>query len=549
MLSKEERCFFILLSILFTASLVFLAVKFWTSYTKEIPEYGGIYHEGIVGSPRFINPLIAQSNDADRDIAQLVFSGLMRYKKDGELEPDLAKTYEIKEDGKVYEFTLRDNLLWHDGEPITTEDIAFTIKLVQDPEYQSPLRINWQGVETKILNEMTVQLILQGPYAPFLETTTMGVLPKHVWEDVTAQNFALAQSNLKPIGSGPYQLQKFKKDRFGEIKEIRLTANQDYHFGRPFVKELLFKFYSNEDDAIAAYKRRKVDGIASISLTNLEMIEKERALELKHIFIPRYFAVFFNQTQSKALSDIAVRTALATAVNRNEIIETILRGEALEADSPVPKGVMAYNDEVIRYPFSLDEARSILEKNSWQDTDEDGIREKKDEKLEFTLVTTASQGLERIAELLKTQWEEIGAMVDVQIMGVGELQNDYIRPRNYQALLFGEILGHDPDPFSFWHSSQKRDPGLNLSLYENKKVDKLLEEARQLPNEEERIEKYKEFQKIITQDIPAIFLYSPHYIYPVNKKLKGVEVTSIVDPSKRFSEIEKWYIETRRVWK
>ncbi len=548
-LSRRERYFFVSLSTLFIVSFILVGTKLWVSGTHALPEKGGSYREGVVGSPRFINPLLAETNDADRDISELVFAGLMRYTRTGELGSDLAESYEIKEEGKVYEFLLRENLVWHDGEAITTEDIAFTIKIVQDPEYQSPLRINWQGVGVTVIDDRRIQLTLRGPYAPFLENATMGILPKHVWEDVTAQNFALAEANLKPIGAGPYQLQKFKKDRFGGIKEVKLVSNARYHFGDPFIEELIFRFYPHEDDMVRAYKIREVDGIAGVSYSHIETIRDENRLQIKPIFIPRYFAVFLNQTQSKALSDIHVRTALVTAVNRQEIVQEVLKGEAEEADSPIPKGMKAYSDGIARYPFSQDEAKGVLEKGGWKDADGDGVREKADEKLEFTLVTTGVQGLERVAELLQKQWGEVGARVNVEIIGAGELQNDFIRPRNYQALLFGEILGADPDPFSFWHSSQKRDPGLNLSLYENKTVDKLLEEARQNPNEDERNKKYAEFQKVVTQDLPAVFLYSPHYLYPVNKKVKGVEVTRIVDPSKRFSEIEKWYIHTKRVWK
>jgi len=548
-LSLKERYFLIVLGTLFLVSSFFSLNLLWRSQTKELPEYGGTYREGIVGSPRFINPLLAPTNDADRDLTQLVFSGLMRYTSGGVPSADLAQTIEIKDGGKVYEFTLRDNITWHDGTPVGAEDIAFTIKLVQDPEYRSPLRINWQGVEVNILDEKRIQLILKTPYAPFLETTTMGILPKHIWEDVTSQSFSLAPMNLKPIGNGPYQLKKFKKDRFGEIKEIWLVVDENYHLGRPLIANLVFKFFAGEEDMVTAYKQREIDGLASVSPEHLKTIKEEKRLAPKEIFIPRYFAVFFNQTQSKPLSDINVRVALATALDRDEIIQNVLEGKGVAADSPIPKGMKAYSENIIHYPFSPDEARAVLDRASWKDTNGDGVREKGEEKLEFTLVTTASQGLDRAAELLKNQWGEIGANVNVEIINVGELQNDFIRPRNYQALLFGEILGQEPDPFSFWHSSQKRDPGLNLSLYENKTVDKLLEEARQTPNDEERIKKYAEFQNIITRDLPAIFLYSPSYIYPISKNLKGVEVTGVVDPSKRFSEVEKWYLETRRVWK
>jgi len=253
------------------------------------------------------------------------------------------------------------------------------------------------------------------------------------------------------------------------------------------------------------------------------------------------------------LADRNVRLALSYATNKEEIIEKVLNGKGEQVNSPLLSNWPNYTSEIDIYDFALEHAQNILEENGWKDTDEDGIRQKtindEDTKLEINLVASDWPEFEQTAEILKEQWGKIGAQVNLEIIESIDIQQEYLRPRNYQALLFGEVLGADPDPFAFWHSTQKKDPGLNVAFYENKEVDKLLEDARQTIEQEKRTEKYAEFQKILIEDVPAVFLYSPTYLYPVNKKIKGIEIEKLAQPSFRFSQIENWYINTKRVWK
>ena len=551
-LSPKERWLVLGLFFVILFSLMSLAVKDYLDKTEALPDYGGTYEEGIIGQPRFLNPVLAQINDADRDLTQIIFSSLLKHDGRGNLIPDLAKNYEIKENGLVYEFFLKENIKWHDGETLTADDIVFTINTIQNPEYKSPLRINWNGVKVEKIDDYAVRFKLNNIYAPFLHNMTVGILPKHLWAGISAQNFHLAQYNHEPVGSGPYKFKELKQNKSGVIQSIELEKNKDFYLKDPYIENLIFEFFQNEETAIQALNKKQVDGLNFFSAAQQSKIQNKSA-NIYRINLPRYYAVFFNQTKTKVLSDKTARLALAYATDKKEIIEKILNNEGLIADSPLLPNSLGYTKEIKIYDFSLEHAKNILRADGWKDTDGDGILEKKinneNLKFEITLVTADWPELIKAANLIKEQWGKIGAKINLEIAGLGAIQEDYIRPREYQAILFGEVLGSDPDPFAFWHSSQKRDPGLNLALYDNEKIDKVLEEARQNLDKKIRIEKYEEFQKLLVDDVPAVFLYSPAYLYPVNKKVKGVSLENLPLPSYRFSQIENWYIKTKRVEK
>jgi len=530
-----------------------LAVRSYFNRTQKIADFGGNYQEGIIGQqPRFLNPILAQTNDTDRDLVRIIFSSLLKYDDQGNLVSDLAESYEIKDNGLAYEFFLRKDVKWHEKEPLTADDVVFTVKTIQNPEYKSPLKINWSGVEVEKVDDYTVRFTLKNTFAPFLHNMTVGILPKHLWAGISAQNFPLAEYNLKPVGSGPYKFKELKKDKSGAVQFIELEKNKNFYLKKPYINNLIFRFYQSEAAAVQALNKRQVDGLNFISTAQKSKIIR-RDINVYQISLPRYYGVFFNQTQIKPLSDKTVRLALAYATDKKEIVERVLGGNGLSVDSPLLPGLLGYTTETKIYDFAPEHARNILEANNWKDNDNDGLREKKiggeEIKLEITLITTDWPELKDAANLLKEQWEKLGAKINLETINLRMIQEDYIRPRNYQALLFGEVLEADPDPFAFWHSSQKRDPGLNLSLYDNKKVDKLLEEARQILDPETREKKYKEFQELLINDLPAVFLYSPAYLYPVDTKIKGISFKNLSLPSQRFSQIENWHIKTDRVWK
>ena len=556
LLSKKERYFVLGLLVLFIASSVAWVIGYRLIHTVLIPNYGGSYEEGLIGNPQYINPILCQTNDTDQDVSELIFSGLMKLDSSGHLIPDLAERYAIGQEGKIYDFFLRKNVKWHDGRPFNADDVIFTIQAIQNSDYKSPLMFTWKSVEIEKIDDWTIRFKLKNAYAPFLNNTIVGILPKHVWENISPPEFFLTETNFKPIGTGPYKLKKIEKDKKGSIRALSLQANEDYHLGKPYIKNIIFRFYVNEENLIDAFNRGKIKGLSNLSTQNKSQLKNyERRLNIYPLQLPRYFAVFFNQSKSRVLSDKTVRLALNYATDKQEIIDKILDGQGMAVNSPLPSGVFGHEKEIKTYDFALEHANNLLDAAGWKINEESNIREKvikKNEEptpLKITLITTEWPELQEVAILIQEQWSKLGAEIETKVLNIAEIQQNYIRPREYQALLFGEVLGSDPDPFAFWHSSQKRDPGLNLSLYDNKEVDKLLAEAQKTFDSEARAKKYEEFQKLVIEDVPVVFLYNSFYLYPISKKIKGIEIENIPLPSKRFSGIENWYIKTKRVKK
>ncbi|MEK9174873.1 MAG: ABC transporter substrate-binding protein [Patescibacteria group bacterium] len=551
-LSLREINFVLFWLGLAVTSALFLAGYDYWFLRVTAPDQGGRYSEGLVGEPRYLNPVLASANEIDRDITTLVFAGLVKHNEKGEIVPDLAQSYEIKEGGKTYEFTLRPNLTWPDKKPFTAEDVVFTINLIKDAKYQSPLRNNWQGVRAEKIGDHRLTLKLPVEYEPFLENATVGILPKHLWAGIQPQNFLLAQLNSKPVGLGAYQLVKITKNAGGEMRSMEFSPNPRY-YERANISRLTLRFYQNQESVLGAYKRREVDGFSLSSVLEKEEFKRSRGVEFYNLNLPRYFGVFFNQVKSTILAENTVRQALTYATDKDTIVREILKGEAQVQTGPFPFGLLNVGEPNIKYSFDPDKAKNILEKSGWKINNE-GIREKKLKngkltRLEFVLTTTDWPELTQVASALKNNWEAVGAKVNLDVVPVSAVQNQIVRPRQYEALLFGEVLGLNPDPFSFWHSTQRKDPGLNLALYNNKRVDGLLESARQESDPVKRIKEYQEFQKIIMQDTPAVFLYSPNYLYAVSGKIKGVGVKAINTPSQRFENINKWHTDTKRVKK
>lgn len=528
--------------------MIFWGGHFYYSKTKAIPKFGGEYIEGVSGQPLHINPLLAQSNDIDSDLSEIIYSGLLKYDENGNLVKDLAESYEISDDKLTYTFHLKQNALWHDGEKLTAKDVAFTINLLSNPSYKSPLRSNWQGIGTDIVDDYTLNFKISTPFVGFLSNLTFGILPEHIWGSVEPEKFALTQLNLEPIGSGPYKYDSLQKDNNGNIFSYKLISNPDYFDDKPYISKLTFNFYSDDDKIIEAYNRKEIMGISGLTSKNISSLKLPQSTLVHSLEMPRYFAVFINQTRSVPLANDEVRLAMAYSTNRDELIEKVLNKNGRPVYSPILPGMLGYDENLDRRDFNLDKANQILDDSGWK-KGEDGIRGKNGTPLEFTLTTTQWDELAQTAQILKDQWEKIGAKVNISILPISDIQQNYIRPREYDALLFGQVLGSDPDPSSFWHSSQKKDPGLNLSLFGDDTTDKLIDDGRKEFDPEKRAEIYRNFQAKLNQEIPAIFLYSPDYIYPINKSVQGISIRNLISPSQRFSDVNKWFIKTKRIWK
>ncbi len=558
-LSRRERYLILVLALIAVFSLISIPVSIFYHFTKPVADFGGSFTEGAIGAPKFINPLLAQT-DVDRDLSGLIYAGLMKYDGQGKVVPGLAASYDVASDGLTYTFNLRENLKWHDGQPFAADDVIFTILAAQNADYGSFQRINWQGVDVSKLDDKTVVFKLRNKYAQFLNNTVLGILPKHVWANIKPSTFSLADYNLKPVGSGPYKFSKIRRDTAGNVKSFEMVAFDKYYAGKPYISKITFQFYLSEDELAGAYNNGAIDSMDSLTSQKLNSLRFPGKLIIKRLKLPRYFAVFFNQNKSQALSDKNVRLALSYATDKKEILHKILDDNGIVVDSPMLPGIIDISDDAAAYGFDAAKAQKILDDNNWKYSETDKVREKASAapknknvkktaepvKLEIQLTTSSWPELVTVANQIKKQWETMGVKVDLRILQLQDLQQA-IKDRDYEALLFGEVLGLNPDPFSFWHSSQKRDPGLNLALYDNKDADKLLEDARQTMDFSARMSKYDDFQKLTAKDIPAVFIYSPYYLYAQTSKIKGNATDTISMPSDRFVDVNKWYIDTKRV--
>jgi|TARA_Y100000310_G_scaffold259158_1_gene267763 peptide/nickel transport system substrate-binding protein len=548
-LSRSERIFVSVLVGLLLISVGGILYSVNQFLLVEVPAKGGSTSEGIVGSPRFINPLLALS-DADRDLTALVYSGLLKATPEGKFIPDLAESYTISEDGLIYNFVLRDDAVFHDGEPVTTNDIVFTIGKAKDSLLKSPKRANWEGVGVEQVNEREINFVLQQPYAPFLENTTIGILPMHMWEHTNTEQFAFSTHNIEPIGSGPYKIQRIERSSVGIPELYEFTVFEDYAIGRPYIDRVTIRIYSNEDELIKNYLRGDVDSMSGVSPEKLTEVHNDS--EIVRSPLPRIFAVFFNQSKAPVFTHLEVRKALDVALDKERIVNEVLGGYGTEIKSPIPPGVLRSSVQASFEKSSrIERAKEILERNGWAQGDE-GIWKKTVKKseltLSFSIATSNTPELKAAAAIIKDEWEKLGAQVTLRIFEPGDLNQNVIRPREYEALLFGEIVGRELDLFAFWHSSQRNDPGLNIALYANITADRLLEEARTLSEREERIKRYEQFEEEIKADIPAVFMYAPDFIYVTPKKVQGLELGSVTTSGERFLNIHEWYIETDKVW-
>lgn len=548
--SLTEKTLFFVFAVIFAISGLSLLYKVNKLFLVEVPDYGGSLTEGIVGSPRFINPILA-SSDIDRDLTSLVYSGLLKSNSKGELIPDIAESYTISPDALVYTFILKDNVYFHNGQKLTVDDVIFTIEKAKDPELKSPRETNWSGVRVDKIDERTLSFTLKQPYSPFIQNFTLGILPKSIWKDASVEEFPFSQFNTKPIGSGPYKIDSITYNSSGLPSEYHLTSFNKYSLGRPYITNITIKSFQKEKDITDALKKGDIESVHSISPTILSEL-KVNTDEIILSPLPRIFGVFFNQNVAPVFLNKEVRNALDIATDKKAIIDTILGGYGHIIDSPVPlKNTNQLNSETLAETERIEKAKNLLIKNGWKQN-ESGVFEKKDKKtttrLSFSISTGDAPELKDTAYLLQSQWQKIGAEVEVKIFEIGDLNQNIIKPRKYDSLLFGEIVGRDLDLYPFWHSSQRNTPGLNIAMYTNIKVDKLLENIRKTSNQNQQNEYLESFNKEIKSDIPAVFTYSPYFIYVVPQKIKNVKLGTLTIPSERFNDIYLWYIETNNVW-
>jgi len=515
------------------------------------PASGGIYTEGMVGAFGRLNPLFDQNNLADKDIDRLIFSGLIRFDPAGIPQPDLAESWGVSLDGTIYNVTIRPEAVWHDGEPVTSADVLFTLNLLRNAisAFPEDVRSMWDQVNVTALDDKTLRFELSEPFAPFMDYLEFGVLPKHILEDVPVDQLLTADFNIRPIGSGPYQFDSLMTTD-GQITGVVLKIFPEYYGQNPYIEQIAFQFYPTSQSALEAYQEGEVTGISQIPLDILDSALAEPNLSIYSSRLPKLSMIFFNLKNAEVafFQDKEIRTALLLGLNRQWMVDRLLHGQAIIADSPILPGNWAYYDGIEKYDFDLNEAVSKLDSLGYSlASDGSGIWEKDGLSLSFTLLYPDDEVHASVAEAIKSNWHTLGVSVTLQAVSYEQLINDHLVPRDFQAALVDLDFTdtHDPDPYPFWHQAEATG-GQNYSQWDERSASEYIEQARVIVDTSFRTRLYRNFQILFTRELPALPLYYPVFSFGVDSQVSGIQISHLSAISDRFEGINNWYLVTRR---
>jgi peptide/nickel transport system substrate-binding protein len=507
------------------------------------PAFGGTYVEGVAGVPQYLNPVIA-ATDVDQDVSRLVFSGLTRYDQAGAIVPDLASAFHTESDGRVWTFDIREDATWHDGKPVTADDVVFTVKLLQDRGYVGPYSDAFRGVTVERVAPLTVRFTLPDVYGPFADSTTVPLLPSHLLGNVPYAELARQPFNASPVGTGPFRMAEV------DARQIVLLRNDDFYRtrparDRPYLDKVVLRFYPDPTEALLALSRGEIDGVGGLSSQDAERARSLKAAALYSLPTDNFVSLFLNVRPDRVVfRDRAVRQAIATAIDRGRVLRLAADGRGTVADEFVPQGSWAYVKDVTRYPFSADDAAALLDEADWKDHDGDGVRDKGGQKLAFTISTSDEPARTAAATEIQRDLNAVGMSVTVKSMPFGQLVDSVARQRSFDALLVEIAVSGDPDPYTFFHSTEVNDPGHNFSGYSTLPIDRNLEAARRTFDEAARRELYAPVFQAISKEVPVVFLYFSDYLYAQSRLVQGQRIAPLTDPRERFWNVEDWYMRT-----
>jgi len=514
------------------------------------PASGGIYTEALVGKFGRLNPIFDPYNPADQNIDRLIYSSLVRFDALGVARPDLAESWGISQDGTIYNISIRPDALWHDGRAVTTDDVLFTLSLIrsQFSAFPDDVRNLWDQVEINQLDSKTLKFILPEPFAPFLDYLTFGILPKHLLEGVPADQLLNADFNLSPVGSGPYRFDHLVADG-DQITGVVLTVFDDYFGQKPFIEQVVFRYFATPADALVAFQEGEVLGISQITLDILDQALAEENLSVYSSRQAEVSLVMLNLDNPEVpfFQEAEVRRALLMGINRQWIIDRILSGQAVLANSPILAGTWAYYEGMENVAYDPDAAVAILKEAGYVLPSDGQARSKDGVSLAFTMLYPDDEMYRQVAESIQSDWLALGIVVDLEPIAMDLMVDDYLAMHIYSAALVTMDMAttHDPDPYPFWHQSEAA-TGQNYSQWNNRQASEYLEQARVIVDPTARLKLYRNFQVIFGQELPALLLYYPIYSYGVDVRVRGVQIAPMFDTSDRFNNVADWYLVTKR---
>lgn len=518
-----------------------------TEYTPT-PIRGGAYTEAIVGQFQRLNPLLNFYNQADRDVSRLIFSGLVHFDSRGVPQGDLAESWGPSADGTLYNVYMRKNATWHDGKPLTSDDVIFTIDLMRDGGTIVPadLQAFWKGIEVVRLNDTTIQFRLPEAFAPFPDYLTFGILPKHLLDGKKLSDIVNDALNLNPVGSGPFRFNRLIVEN-DQILGVALSAYEGYYLQKPYIQELVMRYYPDQAAALKAYQSGEVQGIGSVGNEILPDVLGENNLAIYTARQPKLSLVLFNLNNPEVsfFQDKLVRRALLTGINRQRIIDRTLQGQAVIADGPIFPGTWAFYSGIKTVVYDPATAKALFKQAGFTlAKDGDTILSNKDKNLHFTLLYPDTESHRAVAEAIQAAWADLGADVALEALPYDQLVSERLVDRNFQAALVDLDMARspDPDPYPFWDQAQSSGTGQNYSQWDNRMASEYLEQARISVDLNERAKMYRNFQVVFQEELPALPLFYPVYTYAISKEIQDVRIGPLFDPSDRFSNVTDWHL-------
>jgi peptide/nickel transport system substrate-binding protein len=511
--------------------------------SPEAPRPGGTYVEGVVGQVGSLNPLFGEATAGPNDLDALLFEPLVRVLPSGTVQGRLSSHWEVSPDGRSYTFTLRPDARWSDGTLLTADDVVFTVRTVQDPQFPGALlNQSWKDIIATAVDAGHVRFALPGHNAGFLANLELlDIVPAHLLAGKAMAELASASPNLNPVGTGPFRMVSTQGDR------IQLERNP-FAWRRPWLESVTIRSFPSQAAALDALDRGQIDGLANLTPSGAAQEQANTQVKVLTSSTYQYAELIFNlKTDEPYFQDVRVRQAIAKAIDRTAIIRDVLGGQAVPDDSPIPRSITWAYDSAAQQPaYDQTAAAKLLDDAGW--TLVNGIRTKGSTSLSFGLTVSSDvPPYERVAEKVASQLSQVGIVAEVRPVTTASLIHDYLNPRTFDMTLTAFDNGPDPDVYSFWHSSQAHPGGFNFAgMKKNVFIDGDLEDGRNTLDLTARAKAYATFQEDFAKEIPAVFLYSPRYVMAVNRRIRGVRLDSAIEPEERYAYVSDWYREVGR---
>lgn len=517
-------------------------------YKVAQPISGGTYSEGILGSFTNANPLYATS-PVDITASKLLFASLFTYNEKNDLVGDIAESIQVDDKNTTYTVKLKSGITWHDGQPLTAEDVVFTYSVIQNPDAKSPFRSSWQGIAVKAVDPLTVSFTLPNQLSAFPYSLVNGIVPKHILGGKSMQSLrSLSFNTTQPIGAGPFKFNALEvtgRNAATRQEHIAFDPFDKYHFGKPKLDRFVVHAFRSEELLLESYQAHEINAMVGLTKVPAE-VEQSRSSHVYSLPLTASVMTFF-RTTSPILGDVKIRQALVRATDRSAIIKD-LQYPSQPIDSPFLSNQVGYNADLKQAGYDVTSAQLLLEEQGWK-IGKNGIRYKDGKPLSFSLYAQDNNEYANVARALQKQWRAIGVDVRISLQDSTDFQIS-LASHDYDALLYGISIGKDPDVYVYWDSKNadvRSESRLNFSEYKSAIADSALQAGRTRSDASLRAVKYQPFLQAWRDDAPAVGLYQPSFLYIAHDKIYGLTEHPTNAQVERLTNVHNWMIREESV--